>query len=284
MKKGLGIFAIISLFLFSVPTKTLNEKSIWDDYELVRIEEINKREQPYYIEYKEEAIIVEEAQRTFIMPESEKEGFSWMAEKIKNGSHTQIIVTYQYVYNSEGELLSKIQVPNSLQYYESSEMVYEYGSKPKVGVIFSLSKVTRYGADCGACYPNSLGQSNTASGVPVSKDSVRQADGQWKKGIIYEGYYVVATSRNIPLCTVLEITGHSFSGMGLKPGVPFQAIVLDRGVNDGILDLFVGSEYNLEIVQQTKNKHDYFAEIVAIGLWENNSNNQRVCKIEEGPH
>ena len=284
MKKALWIMTIVFLFLLNTSSISKNEKNIWDDYELVRLDEIKQREKPYQIEYHKEAVILEEAERIFIEPTYEKEGFSWMAEKVKEGNHTQLILIHQYVYNADGVLLSKTIVPDSMRYYESSQMIYEYGSKPKVGTIFAINRITKYGADCGGCYPDASGNASTASGALVGLTSVRQSNGEWKNGITYDGYYIMATSRNVPMCSILEITGHSFSGMGLEPNVPFQAIVLDRGVNDGILDLFVGSEYRLEIVRQTQRSNDYMAEIVAMGTLSRNSQGQRICKIEEGPH
>ena len=284
MRRSYIIMTCVLLLLFGIPSLNKNEKNDWQYYEYVREEEIVKRDQSYYIEYREETIIVQEAPRVFVEPETEKEGFSWMAEKIQNGSHGIVVMEYQYIYNSEGKLIAKNPVPDTERYFEAAEMVYEYGAEPKVGVIFAVNRITKYGADCGGCYPDSNGVAGTSSGIKVTTSSIRQSNGEWKTGILYDGYYVIATSKNIPLCAVVEISGHSFSGEGLEPGVPFQAIVADRGVPDGTLDLFVGSEYNLEVVRQTKKENNYLVEIIAQGQWINNDLNQRVCIVESGPH
>ena len=69
------------------------------------------------------------------------------------------------------------------------------------------------------------------------------------EGITYAGYYVVAADPSIPLCSILTVYDHGFSGDGLQEGVPFKAIVLDRGgaIQGAKLDLFKGSEevYNV---------------------------------------
>lgn len=285
MKKSLWFIPIISLLFFHASAFLVEEeKSLWDDYQLAKETVTSERDTPYLIEYHEEITVIEEAEMIFVVPEQEKEGLSWMAEKIKDGSHAQLIETYQYVYNQDGVLLSRSLVPDSGRYYEASEIVYEYGSTAQIGTVFALDKITKYGSDCGACNADIHGYSGTASGVATGLTSIRQSDGNWKTGITYDGYYVVASSQNIPMCTVLQISNHTFYGMGLTPGEPFQAIVLDRGVKDGILDLFVGSEYKLDIVKQEKQQNDYLAEIIAFGTWTKNSQGQRICKIEEGPH
>ena len=116
---------------------------------------------------------------------------------------------------------------------------------------FLSSRVTRYGVDCYGCNIDGNGRGATASGVGVGIDEVRQKDGTWQKGITYEGYYVVATESDLPFYSIIEITNHSFSGMGLQPGVPFKAIVLDRGgdITDTKIDLFVGRETNMPVSQ-----------------------------------
>lgn len=74
---------------------------------------------------------------------------------------------------------------------------------------------------------------------------MRQSDGTWKDGITYDGYYLIAASSTLPLCTLVEISDHKFNGQGLTPGEPFLAVVADRGgaVQGSTIDLFTGSEY-----------------------------------------
>ena len=35
-------------------------------------------------------------------------------------------------------------------------------------------------------------------------------------GITYEGYYIIATSQSIPMCTIVEISNHSIEGEALR--------------------------------------------------------------------
>ncbi len=104
------------------------------------------------------------------------------------------------------------------------------------------AKITTYGTDCSGCV-NSNGYGYTASGISLSFDGVQQSNGVWQDGITFNGYYIVATGGSIPFGTIIEVSNHGFSGKGLTPGVPFQAIVLDRGAMTlNHLDLFVGSQ------------------------------------------
>lgn len=105
------------------------------------------------------------------------------------------------------------------------------------------ARITTFGVDCTGCYHNN-GFGGTSSGVKVSwNPSVRQKDGTWKTGITYEGYYIVATNRSIPLGSIIEISNHGFNGYGLVEGQTFYAMVLDRGaMTTNHLDLFVGGE------------------------------------------
>lgn len=104
------------------------------------------------------------------------------------------------------------------------------------------ARITTYGVDCAGCY-NSNGYGGSASGVKLHKNMVRQSDGTWLDGITYDGYYIVAANRGIPMGSIIEISNHGFNGYGLQEGVTFRAMVLDRGaMGENHLDLFVGSE------------------------------------------
>ena len=111
--------------------------------------------------------------------------------------------------------------------------------------------ITRYGYDCVGCRISAGDYSSTASGILVGADRVRQANGQWLSGYTYEGYHIVATSRAIPLFSILKISNHQFSGGGIVAGQPFYAIVGDRGVSGDTLDLFVGTQRNLNVISQS---------------------------------
>ena len=119
------------------------------------------------------------------------------------------------------------------------------------GESYEASRITRYGADCYGCRISADGKGKTASGIGVGIDSVQQEDGSWQSGITYEGYYIVAASSNLPLYSIIEISNHTVSGMGITPGVPFQAIILDRGgaIQGTKIDLFVGTENNMPVSQ-----------------------------------
>lgn len=104
------------------------------------------------------------------------------------------------------------------------------------------ARITTYGVDCFGCY-SSNGYGGTASGVKLHENMVRQSDGTWLDGITYDGYYIVATNRGIPMGSIIEVSNHGFNGLGLQEGVTFRAMVLDRGaMGENHLDLFVGSE------------------------------------------
>jgi 3D (Asp-Asp-Asp) domain-containing protein len=83
-------------------------------------------------------------------------------------------------------------------------------------------KITHYGANCKKC------SGITASGHNV-KESIWYVDNEYKK------VRIVATSKNIPLYSIIKI--HNY-----KLGGDITAIVLDRGVGNGIIDLLVDSE------------------------------------------
>ncbi len=109
--------------------------------------------------------------------------------------------------------------------------------------------ITTYGTDCLGCY-HTDGFGGTASGVKLSFTSVRQSNGVWLDGITYDGYYVIAANSAFPFGSIVEVTNHGYSGMGLVPNQPFKAIVLDRGaMTINHIDLFVGSEsaYNVSV-------------------------------------
>lgn len=103
-------------------------------------------------------------------------------------------------------------------------------------------KVTHYGPNCngGAC------SGITASGYDV-RNTIYYNDSE------YGQLRIVATSRDIPLYTVIRIKDYKVGGDTL-------AIVLDRGVSGNVIDLLVSSEEeayglgiqytNIEIVRE----------------------------------
>ena len=165
---------------------------------------------------------------------------------------------------------------------EVQEVVPEVVPEPSQNEII-YGKMSGYGPDCVGCSGEDDGIGVFAMGVRYHKDKgVRQWDGTYKKGVTYEGYYIVATDRSIPFCTVLEITNHRFEGSGIENNVPFQVIVLDRGgvIQGNRLDLFIGLETNMEIgYGKWKTKAKTRATIVKQGKLTYNSLGQRGCKL-----
>lgn len=241
------------------------------------IDEINEDEDedPYRFEVvsKTEELnepIVEEREASDVV----SGGASWIYAKTQDGVKGSQTRYFKEMYNREGELLSTVEIPDSKEVDETKNTIYEGGQRAQAGAYYRSSRITRYGADCYGCGIGSDGRGGTASGIGVGVDSVRQKDGTWKPGITYEGYYIIATSASIPMCTIVEISDHTVSGMGIEPGVPFRAIVLDRGgaIQGSKIDLFVGTEENMPV--QQGRRQDAHVEIISTnaryqsnGLW-----------------
>jgi hypothetical protein len=90
-------------------------------------------------------------------------------------------------------------------FIDATPTVYKYGAAPTIGSVFFPSRIFRYGANCAGCY-SKTGTSPTSSGVLVSVEpAVQQMDGTMLPGITYEGYYVLASSPRIPICTIVKL-------------------------------------------------------------------------------
>ena len=191
-------------------------------------------------------------------------GASWIYAKTQDGITGTKAIKYKLTYNKKDELLSRIEIPNATEITDTTPTLYEGGQRAQAGAYYSASRITRYGVDCNGCNVNEEGKGGTSSGVGVGVDSVRQRDGSWQEGITYQGYYIIATSSSIPLCSIVEVSDHTVSGKGITPGVPFKAIVLDRGgaIQGSKMDLFIGSESNMG-VSQGRNQA---AEVTIISL------------------
>ncbi|MGL5978564.1 MAG: 3D domain-containing protein [Erysipelotrichaceae bacterium] len=186
-------------------------------------------------------------------------GLSWMASKISNGTPSYLTQDYIVTRNSDGEEISKTPVLGSETVIASEPAVIQYGSQVVVGATFD-PRMTTYGVDCVGCYVNDDGVGGTALGVKLSlTQGVMQNNGSFQSGIKYGNYYMVAADPSIPLCSVVEITNHGYSGDGLQAGVPFRAIVVDRGgaIQGAKLDLYVGSEKqnNVSVNYSINNPH-----------------------------
>lgn len=177
------------------------------------------------------------------------QGIPWLVKKVSDSKEARRQYTQLDTYNQFDELISSTVIPSSEKLIEPTPNIYEYGQPLEVGVEYAPRRVTRYGYDCGGCSVTAEDFSGSASGVKFGNNRVRQFDGTWQEGITYGGLYVLATSPSIPFCTVVEISNHPFNGGGLTKGVPFQAIVLNRGVSGSDIDLFIGSESQRVVTQ-----------------------------------
>jgi len=271
-KKIILVLLVLSLFGCTAPVKkgtVVVLQTLSTENEAVIAE-------PFTMTETSEEVILAKQKTVVAAASANSTGIPWLISKVSDGTPQKEITTYRITYDSLGNVLSKVEVPDSKQIIESTPITYRYGAKPQLGAYFYPS-FSRYGADCGGCTLSPQGTSGTASGAILGLGSVRQSDGAWKDGLTYDGYYVIATSASIPLCTIVEITDHSFTGSGLKPGVPFQAIALDRGVSGSQIDLFVGSENNLNVIDYTK-KSTPKATIIRFATWTKNSLGQKICK------
>lgn len=152
----------------------------------------------------------------------------------------------------------------------------EKNSAVDIGSFFVTKRNTVYGADCIGCTIQN-GIASTSSMIEVTTDSVRQSDGSWKKGITYDGYYLIAADDALPLCTVVQISEHSYTGEGLREGVPFYALVVDRGsmIDENVIDLFAGSEKNSLVSHQQMS--GAVVEIVGFLNYQRNEIGQMSC-------
>jgi 3D (Asp-Asp-Asp) domain-containing protein len=231
--------------------------------------------------------IVEEVQYEFLANQSKVEiaatssrtGYSWLLSQVKSGSPQKIGTTYRVTYDSFGNVLSKVEVPGSKTLVKATPQVFQYGSAVTKGSYFYARSISRYGFDCTGCGVDKDGSSGTASGIRLRGVSVRQSDGTWKDGLTYDGYYLVASDKAFPLCTILEISNHKFSGSGVEYNVPFRVLVVDRGgwITTNKLDLFVGYESNVNTIHSVSSAG---TKVTVVGFlkWTRNSLNQRVCK------
>ena len=218
--------------------------------------------------------------KTVLNPmDNTRTGYSWLISKVSEGSVGYTETRYRSTYDREGELLSKEYIPNSEVYTNGKPTVYQYGATVKKDAYFNARIITKYGFDCTGCGIGLDGAAGTSAGIRLNGTSIRQSNGTWLDGITYDGYYVVAADKAFPNCTILEISNHTFIGMGLTAGVPFKALVVDRGgaITTNKLDLFVGSEKNINVVT---NKRTANSKVTVVGFlkWTKNGLGERICK------
>lgn len=211
--------------------------------------------------------------------DSSRAGYTWLASKVKTGSPAQLATTYRITYDLAGGILSKVKVPGSEVTIQAMPTTYQFGAKVGVGSYFYARTISRYGFDCAGCGVESSNTATMASLIKVSGTAVRQSDGNWKDGITYDGYYMVAADKAFPKCTVLEISNHHFSGSGIQEGVPFKVLVADRGgaITTNRLDFFIGTENNLNTVIHNANSAGTKVSVVGFLKWKKNSLGQMAC-------
>jgi len=144
------------------------------------------------------------------------------------------------------------------------------------GSFFVAQRNTVYGADCKGCtIENDI--SSTSSRIMVSVNAVRQSDGSWKQGVTYDGYYLIAADKALPMCTVVRISRHTYSGSGIVVNEPFYALVVDRGsmIQENTIDLFAGSEKYPQIVHESLG--GAIVEIVDYLNYQENEFGQMTC-------
>ena len=197
---------------------------------------------------------------------ADSNGVAWLAAKVQDATDAVREVKLIHTYNQFNEKISTIEVPGTESISDATGVVYQYGQYPQVGAEWNPTRVTRYGYDCAGCSITDEDFSGTASGIKLSGNSVRQSNGEWQSGLTYDGMYVIATSTSIPICTVVEISDHPFSGAGITPGVPFTAIVGDRGVGGSNIDLFSGTEKNLNVISQYGNPGASNTKVKIVGF------------------
>ena len=236
--------------------------------------------QPFTFETVVEETVLAKQKTIYQDPADTSDGLYWIANKVSNGSPKKELNYYRLTYDMFGNLLSKTLIPESTEIVEAEPTIYEYYGDPETGSVFFPTKIWRYGSNCSGCYPDANGYAGTSSGIALGLHSVRQADGTWEDGITYEGYYILASSSKLPLCAVVEVSNHSFSGEGLTPGVTFKAIIADRGVPENTLDLFIGDEDNLGLVRMTNSRQRPKVTIIGFGTPTKNSSGQRICEFD----
>lgn len=202
-------------------------------------------------ETKEEPILGTKINQVIYKDPSHSNGISWLAAKVQDAKDARQEVELIHTYNQFNEKIATITVPGSTRITDAQPTIYEYGAYVQSGAVYNPYRVTRYGYDCGGCSVRPVEDfSGTASGIKLGADRVLQPNGEWQQGYTYDGYHIVATSTAIPLFSILKISNHPFSGGGITAGQPFYAIVGDRGVGGSNLDLFAGTETNLNAISQ----------------------------------
>lgn len=127
--------------------------------------------------------------------------------------------------------------------------------------------LTRYGMDCVGCVVRD-GVAYTSHGIALTATAVLQPNGVWQEGITYNGRYIFAGNRNRINCTLLTLYDHPYEGRGIQQGVPIHGVIADNGAfGYNHLDLFVGTETNLDVVAVVNPYAQPYAIITGFGTF-----------------
>jgi len=221
---------------------------------------------------------------TEINPNLKKGEKKWLTNYSFNGSPAVDVMVYQVEY----DLFTKRALSYTPLTFKEAIIpmvpnTYVQGTKVALNAFFN-PKFSRYGVNCKGCTGQKSGHGNFAVGIGADVNKgVRQFNGKYKKGLTFEGYYIVASDRAIPLCTVLRISNHNFKGDGLKPGVPFYAVVLDRGgaIKKNRLDFYIGDERFYNDIIKYSGRRKPLATIVAFGKRRSDKSGKRSCQLPD---
>lgn len=209
---------------------------------------------------------------------------SWLTNYRSDGSWGIDHRLYQVEFDSfTGKPLSYKLVEETKGVIAMIPNTFVRGTKVAIGAFFT-PKFSRYGVNCRGCTGERKGHGNFAVGISADINrGIRQYNGKFKKGVTFEGYYIVASDPSIPLCTVLEISNHNFKGDGLKPGTPFYAVVLDRGgaIKKNRLDFYIGDERFYNDLIKYSGRRKPLATIVAFGKRHKDGAGRRSCKLPD---
>lgn len=254
MKKKSNIFATF-IMLISVLTVLLTNEQFVQKMNIFAEEKedtIIFQENKYLSMIQKEQLTIERINEEVILSEPRFEvrgydgrvGLPWLASMTTYGSPSIEVREYLVTKDYYGNEVSRTALTGTTTIEEGGPAILQYGSNVIEGATFDAS-MTTYGLDCVGCSSEGI----TASGVRVSLEEGVFIDESWQEGITYKGYFIVAADSNIPMCSILEISNHGYTGYGLHPNIPFQAIVLDRGgaIKGPKLDLYKGSEQNFSL-------------------------------------
>lgn len=255
---------ILMLLVFHSEAATAQEKDLLVFPDMTQADTLLNQNQ-FTNETLEEIEVLEAPEDTLV---TKGHGLWYLSKEVTQAQDGYIQRTYQVVKDGNDEVISKIELQDQQVVVEPTQRTIQQGSDVTIGATFS-PRFTRYGADCGGCTIKSDGTSAAASGIRVTTTGVRQFDGSWKSGITYQGRYLFAASSDLPMCTLISVSNHNYSGMGIQQGQTIYGFIGDRGVGSNHLDLFVGSEYALNKVAPVGNNTP-IVTITGFGTWTGN--------------